>query len=320
MIAHPHPEDRVRLPADGETRYETAADGARLRVMSWPPPAGAAAPAHILFAGGKRDFIERHAETYHRLRGAGYALTAMDWRDQGLSARNSVPDERLFDAMADDAKRVITSLALPAGVPLILMAHSMGGHMMLRVLAEEPDLRHRVTSCVCFAPMLAIGAGPPPWVLGSLAKIQVMLGNGRGRPPGQPAYGPIYKSEERRARLTGDRVRFEEGFTFIDNEAGLAAGGATWGWLAGAHESMAKLRRPGVLERIDVPVLLLVGTDEHVVDADAIMRAAVRLPQGHVDIIARGHHELQLDSDDVQARLWALVHEFFARTGGQHDR
>ena len=168
---------------------------------------------------------------------------------------------------------------------------------------------------VLFAPMLGIGRGrgaPPSWLLSALARLQVRLGRGRAYPPGQMPYGPDFRSEARRDRLTGDRTRFDEGFGWIDAEPGLAAGGATWGWLDAAARSMARLRMPGVLERIDVRLLVLVGTEERVVDPTAIAKAAERLPQARLEIVEGGRHELQLESDSVQARFWPLVMDFLA--------
>ncbi|MEM8827621.1 MAG: alpha/beta hydrolase [Pseudomonadota bacterium] len=298
------PVPRTAVPDGGETRFVAADDAAQLRLVDWVP--AGEIRAHAIMAGGKRDFIERHAESYHRLLGAGVAITAFDWRDQGLSARESVADHLLFDRMETDFDTIFG--AAPAhAVPRILVGHSMGGHMMLRALANRPHLRADVHSAIFFAPMLGIGGGPPPWLLGGLARLHVALGRGRHYPPGQLPYGPDYKSEARRERLTGDRARFDEGFEFIEAEPGLAAGGATWGWLAGAHESMAALREPGVLEAVGTPVSIFVGTREMVVSADAIVDAAHRLPHANLKVIDDGRHELQLDSDPVQARLWPHV-------------
>ena len=315
------PFPRTILPSGAETLWygaEGDAEGAdRLRAVRWAARGGVrdGARGHVLFAGGKRDFIERHAETYHRLLAAGYGVTAIDWRDQDLSPRRSVSDERLFDEMEADFAAIFALTRKAARGPLILMGHSMGGHMMLRALARRAEVRANTEKGVLFAPMLGIGRGrgaPPAWLLSALARLQVRLGRGRAYPPGQMAYGPGFRSEVRRERLTGDRARFDEGFGWIEAEPGLSAGGATWGWLAAAARSMARLRAPGMLERIEVPLLMLVGTGERVVDPSSIARAAARMPHAHVEVVEGGRHELQLESDSVQARFWPLVMDFLA--------
>ena len=298
------------MPDGGVTRIYEAADGARLRTVGWPDPP--TAKGHILFAGGKRDFIERHSETYHRLLGAGYGLTALDWRDQGLSARGSVRDDRLFQMMAGDFRLIAKDVAALHPAPLILMAHSMGAHMMLRVLAEDADLRAATDRAILFAPMLGIAAPLPSWLMGMVAWSQTMVGNARGRPPGQPEYGPVYRSQARCDRLTTDRTRFDEGFSFIEAESGLAAGGASWGWLYGAYRSMVALTRPGVLEGVDTRILILLGSDERIVDPAAIRKAVRRLPHAKLHIITGGRHELQLESDKIQQQVWTAVDDFLS--------
>ena len=182
--------------------------------------------------------------------------------------------------------------------------------MALRALAFHESVRAASERAILFAPMLGIAGPLPPWMMSAAAHANVRFGRGESYPPGQLPYGPEYRSERRRLLLTSDRSRFDEGFGWIDAEPGLAAGGATWGWLAAAQRSIAQLRAPGLLERVDAPVLLLVGTKERVVAPAAIVRAAARLPNARLEIVEGGHHELQLDSDLVQAQVWRAVRGF----------
>ncbi|MGB3722651.1 MAG: alpha/beta hydrolase [Pacificimonas sp.] len=310
---NPHPDLRVQLPAGGETLWLTADDGARIRMIRWGGASGGAPSRHVLFAGGKRDFIERHAESLHRLIAAGHGVTAFDWRDQGLSARASVADEQLFLHMRADLRLIVADTATHAGGPVSLTMHSMGGCVFLDLMTSDSTVRAQIARAVLFAPMLGIGrAGIPPWVIARTANWQVGRGNARGYPPGQLPYGPEYRSPARFARLSNDRTRFDEGFSWIDREPGLAAGGATWGWLADGYRAMDRIAAPGALESVDMPILMLLGSDERVVSSTAIRSAMDRLPNATLKIIAGGRHELQQDSDAVQAQIWPEVMAFLA--------
>lgn len=303
------------MPAGATESWHPADDGARLRTIHWAPGAGGRSDApgwgrRILFCGGKRDFIERHAESYHRMLARGCAVAAADWRDQGLSTRQSCASRELFRHMETDLSRLLPWASETLGGPVVMMGHSMGGHMALRTLAARPDLCSHVSHLVLMAPMLGIAGPMPDWILRPLAHLQVRRGRGEAYPPGQIPYGPGYRDEVRRQRLTGDRIRFEEGFGWIEEEAGLAAGGATWGWLAAALDSIVKLKRPGTLEHITQPVLLLLGSEERVVDPAAIRTAAHRMPNASLRTIQNGHHELQLDIDTVQDEVWSAIWQF----------
>ncbi|MBZ6377914.1 hypothetical protein B5C34_02475 [Pacificimonas flava] len=301
---------RTSLPDGGVERFHPMPDGARLRTMEWPDGEG----VPVLFMGGKRDFIERHAEALSRIRERERPLLALDWRDQGLSSRASVPTAHLFDRMETDLSHLMNYAAERIGAPFDALAHSMGAHMLLRVLAFDPAAAKLVRRAVLTGPMMGIGSGGAGRagriLMRTAAEVMTGLGFGEHRPPGQPAYGPVYRSEERRQRLTGDTARFAESFFHIDSNPRLAAGGATWGWLRAAVRSMRKLRRPGVLERIDTPLLVFLGSEERVVDPDEVRAASTRLPRARLLDIEDGHHELFLDTDEVQQLLWQEIWSF----------
>lgn len=262
--------------------------------------------------GGKRDFIERHAESFHRILARGHPLAALDWRDQGLSSRASCATCDLFDLMEGDFLQILSWVEQLFGAPVVVMAHSMGGHMLLRSLAKRESARAQTSRLVLSAPMLGLGGKLNHTAMRIAAEAMVAAGFGERHPPGQPPYGPIYRTEERRRKLTGDELRFAEGFGFIDKEPRLAAGGATWGWLRAAMRSMAALDRPGALERIGNETLFLLGGKEKVVSSDAIRRAALRMPKARLFEIADGHHELFLDTDAVQDKVWHAVWDFLS--------
>jgi lysophospholipase len=284
------------------------ADGATIRTLVWAK--GRNRP--VLFSGGKRDFIERHAEALHRIRAEDRPVIAVDWRDQGLSSRAWTPSPDLFDRMEDDFAAILSHAAQQVDGRLDLISHSMGGHVVLRALAARPALQQCVHRAVLSGPMLGLSTPSRARAIRAAAALYTALGLAERRPPGQPDYGPDYLSEDRRRRLTGDRERFLEGFTFIDGDPRLAAGGATWGWLDAAFRSIQRLREPGVLERIETPVLMLLGTEEFVVRPESIIAAAKRLPHAQLLNIPGGHHELFIDTDAVQEYIWPRIWRFLS--------
>ena len=108
---------------------------------------------------GRGDFIEKYAETIHDLVDAGWGVASFDWRGQGLSGRvgrcagrGPLPDGGFDPWLADlDAMVGWFHAVLPR--PWFAMAHSMGGHLLLRHLAGENGGFDRV---VLLSPMLGM--------------------------------------------------------------------------------------------------------------------------------------------------------------------
>ena len=91
-------------------------------------------------------------------------------------------------------------------------------------------------------------------------------------------------------------------------------GPASWGWIERSLESMRLLERPGVLESVDLPVLLLGTTNDRLVSFRAIERAAQRLPNGKlVRFGAEARHEILREADPVRDRALAEIDIFLDR-------
>ena len=124
----------------------------------------------ILFQGGRGDIIEKYLESFAHWHERGWNITAFDWRGQGGSGRLS-PDPHVghatdFGAFIADLKQFWAEWAPTAPGPRVIMGHSMGGHLILRALAEgaiTPD------AAVLIAPMLGLHApfGWAGWASGS---------------------------------------------------------------------------------------------------------------------------------------------------------
>ena len=215
--------------------------------------------------------------------------------------------------MEADFAAILLAEAAREGAALNVAAHSMGAHMVLRTLTARPELQRHVRRIVLFAPMFGIGGSRlPPRLVEAAARLACRSGRGDDFAPGQIAYGPEYRSERRRDRLTGDRTRYDSGFHWIEETAALGADGASWAWVAAALRSCRELFAPGRLERVEVPVLILQAGLERVVDPRATAVACARLPHVRCETLAEGRHELQLETDAVQDRMWPMIWEFLS--------
>ncbi len=129
-----------------------------MRFARWEATRGPARGTVCLFQG-RGEFIEKYFEVVADLRRRGFAVATMDWRGQGGSERLlSNPRKGHVRSFADfdqDLAAFMKEIVLPdCPPPYIAMAHSMGGHILLRnathaelvVLAHgavRADDRHR---------------------------------------------------------------------------------------------------------------------------------------------------------------------------------
>ena len=295
---------RRSLPPGATVTMRTMRDGWALRSMVWPP----GARGSLLFIGGRGDFIEKYAETLWHWRDAGFGLAAFDWRGQGRSGRvaRAQGGSAGFDALVADLGEQIAWFQAELPRPYYAVAHSMGGHLLLRRLVADPASLDRA---VLLAPMLGLVAAPVgPWLARQIARLQVRRGQAHAFVPGA---GHAQTADPRRgARLSSDPERVADEAWWVARDPELGSGGVTNGWLAAAFASLDNLTAPGVLEAVSTPLLVLTAGTDRLVDSPAAMRFARRLPNARVESIDGAAHELLREGDAMRARALALIDGF----------
>ena len=155
----------------------TASDGENLAVYDWPRPDTPRATVLLVHGlgehAGRYDALARHLGTW------GYAVRGYDHYGHGESSgpRGGLPwDTRLLDDLTDivDATRA----RMPAGQPLVLLGHSMGGLVAARFVALG---MRPVDALVLSSPALDAGLGPvQKLLLTTLQRIAPNLRVGNG--------------------------------------------------------------------------------------------------------------------------------------------
>jgi lysophospholipase len=91
-------------------------------------------------------------------------------------------------------------------------------------------------------------------------------------------------------------------------------GPGSWGWTRAALASARLLRRRGVLERVQTPVLILATRTDRLVTYRAIARATRRLPRCELLTFgSEARHEILREADPVRDRALAAIDEFLCR-------
>jgi lysophospholipase len=307
---HSEAFDRRTIPSDARFRDWTAADGWTIRTLERPRKKGTRARGSLLFAGGRGDFIEKYLEAQDHWHRAGWNVTAFDWRGQGAS-QGDRPGGHIdsFEALVGDLAGLIDSWRREMPGPHAVIAHSMGGHVLLRTLAE----RHPpIDAAVLIAPMLTINTAPlPPLAAQWLASSASLFGLG-GQPAWQQPLRPQPAGSMRQAFLTGCADRYSDELWWWQKQPSFNLGAPSWGWLKAAFASCAALT-PAKLAGVRTPVLLIGTERDRLVSPAAIRRAAGQLPRAELVMYDDAAHEILREGDAIRLRALAAIDAFLDR-------
>ena len=301
-------------PTDSLITWWNAPDGQRLRRMEWRHSSREKVRGHLLFAGGRGDFLEKYLETYAYWHRAGWDITAFDWRGQGLSRGEQAPENPdSFDPFIDDLEALMADWRSAANNegPFVAVGHSMGGHLLLRTLVERfPPL----DAVVLIAPMLLVNSAPvPDWLGPNFAEMMCLVGM-RGKPMWRTAKVLNRPGSQRQRLLTGSRDRYEDELWWWEQQPDLRLGVPTWGWMRAAYRSSNASFTPEKLAQVHTPVLLLATEQDRLVSAAAISRIAKLLPKAELEMFEGAAHEILREEDSIRDKALERIDTFLAET------
>jgi lysophospholipase len=267
---------------------------------------------------GRGDFYEKYLETFEHWRRQGWRVTAADWRGQAGSGRLGMDaltgHAEDFAGWVADLSALWHDWANERSGPLVLVGHSMGGHLVLRAAAEK-RLAPAPAALVLVAPMLdVLPERVPLGVRRLFAQVRCASGDPR-RPAWKWSERPGEIPAFRQRLLTHDAERYADELHWRQARPELAMGTGSWGWVRGALASIAYLRQPGVIEGVKTPVLIVATSADRLVGIRAIRQAAARLPRAEaVWFGAEAWHEILREVDPVRGRALAQIDAFLERT------
>lgn len=291
-------------PPDARFCNWLARDGWPVRRMDWVQTGRTR--GSLLFVGGRGDFIEKYLELYRQWHDDGWNVTAFDWRGQGASRGDIIGGNVLsFDAWVDDLDGLIADWRQGCTGPYAVVAHSMGGHLLLRTLVERSP---RVDAAVLIAPMLAVNSGPvPAWLAPWIARLIALVA------PRRSMRGTPVPSRIRQRNLTGcSPERYEDELWWWEQDVGFNLGTPSWGWLDAAYRSAARAFTPAKLAQVKIPILILASAVDRLVSAAAIERAVRLLPKAELKLYPDAAHELLREGDAVRLDAIARIDAFLA--------
>ena len=275
-------------------------------------------PGVCLILNGQTEFIEKYFEAIDEFRARGFSVITFDWRGQGGSDR-LLPNRRKahihdfaeYDQdLATMMREVVAPFAASRHVKPVVMAHSMGGNILLRRLH---DVQGEFAAAILSAPMIGITPRGVPWWL--VERIANRLN--RHGPSPDFVWG-MGKRDQLKLPfalqiVTSDPVRYARNQALLAADPELRLNGPTWGWLGAALHSIDLLRTPGYGETIQTPSLLIGAERDRVCSTEAVRDFAARMPHAQYVEIANAQHEILMERDPLRAAWWEAVDTFLKK-------
>jgi len=254
--------------------------------------------ATIVCFPGLSEFAEKYFETARWALERGYGFAVIDWFGQGLSDRYlDNPHKRHstgFQKDIDDAHHFITNY-VSKDAPLVLLAHSMGGHLGFHYLHQHPE----IFSCAGFtAPMINIKAFKAfPFsshllITGNMPQESYVWGGHDWREDMRPAAD--------KSRLSKDPARNAIHNIWCQANPALQNGSVTWGWLNQAALSCQKLQKDETLNSIHTHFIATAAGDDDLVDNAAIKKMSRHKYCTYFREYTQSGHEILMERDEIR--------------------
>jgi lysophospholipase len=292
--------DPVVDALEGLEIFRVVGPGDKAIRVAFVPHAGAALRGSVIISPGRTEYIEKHATTAADLVARGFNVLIIDQRGQGWSDRLcNNPIAGHIDSFGDAATHLGSAIehagARLAG-PHILLSHSMGGCIGLEGLlnGKLPS----VVAAAFVAPMWGIKV--PPYAR-AMARLLCSSGQGSAIALTTPK---VWKPDIFAGNaITHDPYHFARNNALFLEEPALQIGGPTNNWLNEAFKTMDGFTA-GRLSQVKLPVLVVSGEAEVVVDNATHARIVGQLPHAVLRTIAGAKHEILHELPHLRAQFW----------------
>jgi len=291
-----------------------APDSLGLRAGKWDVPEGIKPRGVCILLQGFTEFLEKYHEVAEELNQRGLIVVSVDWRSQGASERgardNRTGHVHNFAEYELDLAVLFQKLAAPLNLPVIVLAHSMGAHILLRDLNEN---KRRFLCAALVAPMLDIYVEKYPRWLVNILTFVLNLRRASQRPlPATAERDPLTLPFEEN-QVTSDKARYKFSQDRLKEQPFIRINGPSFGWLGAAVRSMRKIDRKSYAEEITTPLIIFGAGKDRVVKIETIRNYVNWLPNAEYVEIQDSEHEILMEKNSVRARFWTAFDKFLEK-------
>ncbi|MBU2278893.1 MAG: alpha/beta fold hydrolase [Gammaproteobacteria bacterium] len=293
----------------------------QLHYSYWQPTDAIAA---LVLIPGRIEAGHKYLEFIGDALDAGYQVFVLDHQGQGASARlnshSQIGDIASFSDYVTDLENFIQHIVKPkTTLPLLAIAHSMGGGILCRYLQQQPN--HHFAAAIFCSPMWGITTSPVPGFLAlPLSRVMSQLNHICSRQrwylPGQ---GPYENRPFADNDLSHCQERYQWFRSLYQQYPTYQLGGVSWRWLAEALTACQAMQKDPAPQ---LPCLLLQAGADQVVDNQAQSQLWQRFRQDPAwstasaqHLIPEARHELLFETDIIRLQCLTLINQFLAQVG-----
>lgn len=286
--------------------WVTASDGVRLRVAAWERQG---AKGTVLLFPGRTEYVEKYAIAAGECAERGYATLSIDWRGQGLADRlqankNAGHVAKFSDYQLDVQALLTAAEELDMPKPYYLLGHSMGGAIGLRALYNDLPVK----AAAFTGPMWHIGLGKLRPLAYMLSVILRGFGMGNWLAPGTKNETYVLDVAFEDNQLTKNREMYARLQAQARANIELCIGGPSTRWVNEALRECSDMARKSAPK---VPCVTFLGTDEKIVDTDAIKARVGGWSNGTLEMIEGGEHEVLMEGAGTRAEIMDKITALF---------
>ena len=306
---------RAHMPEGFSVETFTRAPDRPIRFGHVAPQSSQKPRATVIILPGLSEYMEKYYEVMHDLLDKNLEVWSLDWMGQGGSGRYlsnlSKRHASRFQDDIDDLHHLIENHIKPAAfdaqgkrLPLVILGHSMGGHLGMRYMAQHPG----TIKCAGFsAPMtglLAVRHIPAPVLYGMESFVEMFFPEFYATP--QHDWNENAKQELGINVFSRDIKRAPIHMAWMKANPSLRIGGATYRFVVEALKSCRSLQTE--FKKIAEPCVIGLAGEETLVDNNPARALAASSPQMRLIEFPDSLHEILMETDPIRGKF---MNEFF---------
>lgn len=253
--------------------------------------------ANVVIVHGMAEFIGKYREYIRYLNLAGYRVFFLEQRGHGYS-EGKLPEHDViyidsYGTYVKDLHRFMEAVVKPNlnGLPLMMIAHSMGGCIGTLYLEEHPGI---VRGAVLSSPMMKMkGADYPPIVVSLIGIFGILTGKSKKLAPNQKHFDPGAVVDNSSAISP---ARFEYQLSMRRKDPHYQTCGASLSWAVASMKASRKaVKNAG---KLSIPITVMTAGSDHLIDPSGYEAFGKKVPGAVFKAYDNSRHEI-FNADDV---------------------
>lgn len=270
---------------------------------------------NVLICPGFGEWIEKYQETIQHFQKRGFRVAIIEWRGQGGSSRFLADPAKAYlpalDELVNDLDAFYQAKLKDAG-KLVVLSHSMGGHLYLRWRCSKAK-DYPISGSIFSNPLHLPNTAPFPFAAARMIVDDAM------RKQKNEEYAPTQKGFDATKvpflanLLTHDATRYDAMMATLREKPELKHGGVVFAALDAMIKSAPLLVKELGENPPAEPSLYFASNQDRIVSVKGLRLIASMLPHAQARFFDGTHHELFQEKDSVQSEIWRAIDGFIEK-------